>query len=275
MVQASLSSPSLLLLRYNVPHVINTEWEQQSKAKPIKCASVRRIKFHDYHTDHFSRFYYDQNRLHMHQLQQRSMQSFYCEREMMLFPTPTTSTDQTFRSTSSGTRRNGAGKRHVHFNESTCVHHLPARTIEDHAERWYSKTDYSRFNSERKRTVDMIRSLHKSNRNVRDCLDENEYTTTGLDHYMYGKEHMMRRKMNALRHVRSVLQQQQQQQRQRQQQQQQQRYNQIYHRENYNFSTCNNSNPKSDDTVRYMSYQCPTSPFMIRRSPLQEILHVL
>jgi hypothetical protein len=95
-------------------------------------------------------------------------------------------------------------KRRVRFSVHVKEIVLSPQTEEDIRQCWYSKQDYANFDEDRKRTVFLVQKVNYDLR----YLNPLKYTILGLEHYIHGKEHSMRRKMQTVRHVRSVLRQQ-------------------------------------------------------------------
>jgi hypothetical protein len=92
-------------------------------------------------------------------------------------------------------------KRRVRFSVHVKEIVLSRQTEEDIRQCWYSKQDYANFDEDRKRTVFLVQKVNCDLR----YLNPLKYTVLGLEHYIQGKEHSMLRKMQTVRHVRSVL----------------------------------------------------------------------
>jgi hypothetical protein len=265
MVQAISSS---LQLRYHLPQSSNTEVTgHYFKPIPIKCSIRSNVKY-DYNISKGS-YYYDPNyrpqvggsiRHKTHRVRIQSV--------LRPIVTNPAQNDVKLNNIRSNTRRRRSQKR-VHFSETNDVRILPEKTSEDKYRSWYSKNDYTRFECERKRTVHQIQRMYQSHQYH---LDPNEYTIVGVEHYIYGKEQMILRKLHSLRHTRSVLQQQQ--------------YNKSHQQFNYlpcttynsmdcmNMSICNNYQNTFDESLRYVS-QLYSTHSMMRVNACNELLQPL
>lgn len=163
-------------------------------------------------------------------------------------------------------------KKCVRFNEVKEIRTLPKPTIEDKLHRWYNRDDYKRFDADRRLAVQIVQQaillnrqhqqeqqqLSLSSSSSKSCtslctyLDPNLYTFIGIENQIYGKQRMMYRKLNTLRHIQSVLQEQQNN-RIRQNYHEHRRYQQqIHNQENY----CMNNNINNNSMYQY-HYQLP------------------
>ena len=298
MVQA-LSNSTAFARRSRPPQLLNQEGKcyPYYKPIPIKRIALRKIKLNENCSTDTQRYCFDPHPPNAHLSHQQkskrtlthayhNMQQQNREPQRPLLSTVSMSENMIDQKES---------KRRVRFSKSMEVYKLPARTSEDNYRSWYNKNDYVRFSNERRKDVYLIQQVIvsyqlNSSIDIDEYLDPNELTIVGVEQYIHGKEQIVCRKLQMLRHTRSILQQQHQQQQQQQYhklhfEQQQHDAEMYYYPEMYDIDASKyhpmyyqQHQVTSDESYlrRHALYPCAATmqyPINCANNPIQHALH--